>query len=155
MASEANERLCRAAERGDVAEMVHLLAVGADPDAPDGMYGMTPLQLAAFEGHGAAIAALLAAGARVDGVDSSVGNTPLMYAASAGHAAAFTALLAAGADVNYRDNDDDTALHRASLFGRLDAARVLVEAGARTDVRNEDGRLPIDLVRYRLPCSLT
>jgi ankyrin repeat protein len=144
MASEVNERLCQAAEDGDVAGIAAALLAGGDPNAFEGSW--TPLQWAAIHGHVAAIAALLAAGARVDDA-SRLGTTPLMRAAYQGHTAAVAALLAAGADVNHADTNSETALHSASMLGRLDAARALVEAGARTDVRNKEGGRPIDVVR--------
>jgi ankyrin repeat protein len=146
--SSANEKLCDAAGRGDVAEIERQIAAGADPNAFEGTVGfaVTPLQWASVNGHLAAIAVLLKAGARVDGADS-YGRTPLMWAATCGHTAAMNALLAAGADVHRVNNEGDTALHRASANGRLDAARVLLEAGAKADVRNKSGKRPIDVVR--------
>jgi hypothetical protein len=149
MASWANERVCRAAMGGDVAGIAAALLAGADPNAFEGTYGDTPLQLAAMQGRVAAIAALLAAGARVDGTDLD-GSTPLIHAAIHGHTTAIDALLAAGADVHRVDWNVNTALLYASSNGHLDAARVLLEAGARTDVRNEEGRRPIDGVRMPL-----
>jgi hypothetical protein len=145
MASEANDRLCDAAERDDVAGIAAALLVGADPNAFEGT-GYTPLLWAATYGHAAVIAALLAAGARVDAT-GNVGITPLMEAALYGHIAAIDALLAAGADVHRVDNDGGTVLHFALVRGRLDATRVLLDAGARTGVRDRSGKRPIDVVR--------
>jgi hypothetical protein len=146
--SSADDELCDAAERGDVAKIERVIAEGANPNALVDDY--TPLQWAAHYGHLAAIAALLKAGAYVDGVDSA-GFTPLIMAAWYGHRAAIDALVAAGADVHRANNKGNTALHYASMYGRLDAARVLLEAGAQADVRNKDGLLfgnrPIDVVR--------
>jgi ankyrin repeat protein len=150
MASEANERVCRAAMGGDVAGIAAALLAGADANAFDGTRDWTPLLWAAYEGHATAIAALLAAGARVDGVDS-IGNTPLMWAAICGRRAAIDALLAAGADVNHANPSDHRALHVAFRDGHLDAARVLLDAGARTDLRDKDGQRPIDMVRALTP----
>jgi hypothetical protein len=146
MANKASRRLCRAAERGDVAGIAAALLAGADPNAFEDMDdAWTPLQWAAARGHVAAIAALLAAGARVDGTNS-LGGTPLMNAALKGDIAAVAALLAAGAEVNHVDRLGHIALHRASMYGRVEAARVLLEAGARTDLRSKEGNQPIDLV---------
>jgi ferredoxin len=44
------------------------------------------------------------------------------------------------ADVPLADERGDGALHVASAIGRLDAAHVLLEAGAPTDVRNKQRR---------------
>jgi hypothetical protein len=151
MASELDERLRDAADRGDVACIAAALLAGADLEALDGAYVMTPLQWAAYTGHVAAIAALLKAGARVDGMFRDW--TPLILAACRDCTAAMDALLTAGADVHHAGTDGGTALHRASYKGHMDAARLLVEAGARTDVRNEDGQRSIDEVRAPA-CSL-
>jgi ankyrin repeat protein len=155
MWSSANDKLCDAAERGDVAGIERQIAAGADPNACEHTDELTPLQRAAQEGHLAAMAALLNAGARVDGANSG-GWTPLMFATEHGRTVAIAALLAAGADVRRANKDGGTALHSASRSGRLDAARVLLEAGARADVRNKDGKRPIDVVRCpagSLACS--
>jgi ankyrin repeat protein len=144
--ASANERLCDAADRGDVAGIAAALLAGADLEALDGAYVMTPLQWAAYTGHVAAIAALLAAGARVDGTDLD-GSTPLIYAAIHGHTSATDALLAAGADMHRVDRNGDTALHLTSSYSHVDAARLLLDAGARADVRSNDNKRPIDVVR--------
>jgi hypothetical protein len=144
--ANVNNKLCRAAERGDDAEIERQIAAGADPNVNEGTGKWTPLQEAARKGHSAAISLLLKAGARVDGAHSS-GNTPLMCAALYGRTAAVNALLAAGADVHGADIIGHTALHRALMWGNVDTSRVLLEAGARTDVRNSDDQQPIDVVR--------
>jgi hypothetical protein len=149
MASEANDRLCRAAMDDDVPSIAAALLAGADPNALDGGFGMTPLQWAVSYGHLAAITALLAAGARADSPDR-MSDTPLDLAASRGHTAAVNALLAAGADLHRADNGGYTALHRASRNGHMYAARVLLDAGARMDVRNVEGKRPIDVVSVLL-----
>jgi hypothetical protein len=152
MADELNTWLVHVAEDGDVAGIAAALLAGADPNAFEMTNGMTPLQRAAHNGHVAAIAALLAAGARVDGANT-FGTTPLMVAVLPGSTAALDALLAAGADVHHVNNGGYTALHWASMAGHLDAARVLLEAGARTDVRNREGKRPVDVVRPPLARS--
>jgi ankyrin repeat protein len=150
--SDADYKLCAAARSGDVAEIERQIAAGANPNAFEGAADDTPLQRAAANGHVAGIAALLKAGARVDGANS-FGVTPLMRAAWQGHTAAIDALVAAGADVHRASNTGNTALHVASMSGHLDAAHVLLEAGARTDVRNKEGKRPIDMVRVPLARS--
>lgn len=39
--------------------------------------------------------------------------------------------------------DSDTAIHLAALYGHADCVRVLLEAGARADVADADGALPL------------
>jgi hypothetical protein len=146
MESEANERLCEATRDGDVAGIAAALLAGADPNAFEGTQVWTPLHCAAAYDHVAAIAALLAAGAHVDGVNMD-GTTPLMYTAIYGRRAAMDALVAAGADVRRANNLGHTALHWASVYGRVDTARVLLDAGVRSNVRSNNGKRPIDVVR--------
>jgi ankyrin repeat protein len=146
MASGANDRLCRAAARGDVADIAAALLAGAGPNAFEGTAAWTPLLRASSRGHVAAIAALLSAGAHVNCVDRD-GTTPLMWAAGNGHTATVDVLLVAGADVQHTSINGNTALHRASAWCQLGVARVLLEAGARTGVRNKYGKRPIDEVR--------
>jgi len=76
-------------------------------------------------------------------------DVKLRDAAGGGNVGEIERLIAAGADVHRADKDGDTALHAASRNGHVDAARVLLEAGAKTDVRNKWGKRPIDVVRDR------
>ena len=61
--------------------------------------GVTPVYIAAQEGHKAIVSALLAAGADKNAAIKD-GATPLFVAAQQGHEAAVSALLAADADMN-------------------------------------------------------
>jgi ankyrin repeat protein len=54
-------------------------------------------------------------------------------------------LLDHGAHVNAREEDFLTALHLASLHGRLDVVKVLLDRGADIDARDIDGRTPSGL----------
>jgi len=148
---EVDQQLCDAARGGDVEGISLALLAGADVNANEGSWRMTPLQSAARNGHVATVEALLAAGAHVDGVDA-LGWTPLMFAAFTGHAAVVSAQLAAGADVHRVDRGGDKALHWACFHGHVDCARALLDAGARADVRNRHGRRPIDVVSAVLGC---
>jgi ankyrin repeat protein len=147
MASEAKERMCLALMHGDVAGVAAALLAGADPNALVGDW--TPLHDAAAYGVVAAIDVLLAAGARLHFAGRH-GFTALMNAALMGQTAAVDALLAAGANVHDAGENGNTVLHWASRSGHLDTARALLEAGARTDLRNKEGKRPIDVVRLRL-----
>ena len=53
-------------------------------------------------------------------------------------------LLRAGADVNDGDGAM-TALHAAALFDRPDMAGWLIKHGARLDVKNYEGKTPLEL----------
>ena len=55
------------------------------------------------------------------------------------------AAIESGADVNAFDSDGRTALHQAVRQGNLRLARVLLEHGARVDIRDNDGELAGEL----------
>ena len=59
------------------------------------------------------------------------------------------AMIAAGADVNMRDNSGGTALMDALAGGHLSVAMTLLNAGARADVRANDGRTPASVANER------
>ena len=56
-------------------------------------------------------------------------------------------LLDHGADPNVRTPlyGHATPLHHASQSGRIDIARLLLEHGASVEVKDEDGRTPLDV----------
>jgi ankyrin repeat protein len=109
-----------------------LLAHGA---SIAGKLGTTALELAARDDDGDILELLLKRGV-------SVKHTlALHYAASAGKAASIRRLLHAGAavdEVNHADHDY-TPLIEACQENQLEAARALVEAGARVDQFDADG----------------
>ena len=55
--------------------------------------------------------------------------------------------LQGGGDLLAKDPYGSTPLHVACLFGRADAAELLLEAGADLDVTNNDGKRPEDLLQ--------
>jgi ankyrin repeat protein len=143
---------------------------GADPNAPitgkipsrcangcyaAGVEGATPLWRAARENDVAAVALLLSAGAdpRLPARD---GSTPLMVAAGQAwrdeHSlgteresiAAITLLLATGLDVNETNAAGQTALHGAAGRGAAAVVKLLVDNGARLDIKDKLNRTPLD-----------
>ena len=52
-------------------------------------------------------------------------------------------LIVDGADVNARDDDGDTALHRAVFAEHPDNCRALIDAGADVNAQDHDGRTPL------------
>ena len=140
-----------------------LLALGADPNATDAT-GATPLTTASQEqANAAVIAALLEAGAKLDfltaintgrhdeaeamlrddpariGPDGA-DTTALHLAVSKKNLAAIRWLLAHGVAVSARRSMWDcshTALHMTVESGAIDIARLLLEAGADPNVRDD------------------
>ena len=77
---------------------------------------MTPLHLAAKEGHAVVVRALLDGNAKVDAKNED-DMTPLHLAAKKGHAVVARMLLEKKADVNAEDEDGVTPLHLAAEEG--------------------------------------
>lgn len=99
-----------AAARGNVAALNRLIrAGGADLDAQDGMFGVTPLGWTAVKGHPEATRALLEAGADPDVIYRD-GHVPLHTAAFFGRADVAALLIEHDADVNARNLTGETPL---------------------------------------------
>jgi ankyrin repeat protein len=157
-----------AAMRGhkDVVEL--LLANGADVNAEDN-FGETPLHCAA-DGNKDLVALLLSKGANVNATDRA-GVTPLDIAASAGHKDVAELLIANKAEVNIhdavdlgdleklkallkenpylvsrKDNNGETPLHLAALYGSREAAEVLLANNADVNAKDNYGRTPLQMM---------
>jgi ankyrin repeat protein len=61
-------------------------------------------------------------------------------------------MLAKGLDIDAQDGDGWTLLHQAVVFVRQDMVNLLLERHARTDIKNKDGFIPLQLnYNVRLP----
>ncbi|XP_072320879.1 putative palmitoyltransferase ZDHHC13 [Eucyclogobius newberryi] len=134
-----------AIRQGHLQMVIQLMRYGADPSIADGE-GYRALHLAILFQHMAIAAYLMAKGQEVDTQDCN-GQTPLMLAAQkiigpepthflVRHEASVTA-----ADASSRN----TPLHCAVLAGNVDAAHILLEAGASVDAQNINGHTPLDV----------
>ena len=107
------ERLHRAAQDGDFAEVERLLSVGYQPNEFDEL-GKTPLHYAAEGGHLQLIELLIASGADVNANDERViGNTALREVAANCSYEVAKLLIDAGADPTIPGWMQITALHKA------------------------------------------
>jgi ankyrin repeat protein len=113
--------LADAARNGDTAAIRRLVADGADPNAPSGGNGWTPLLHAIHKHQNASVAALIDAGADVNRPDAKR-LTPLMMAAGYGYDDTVQLLLSRHADPTIRDLDGGTALDWA-MTGMTDIDR--------------------------------
>ena len=120
-------------------------------------YGATPFFLAAKSVDVPLMQTLLELGADPF-VPNVEGDTPLMVAAGVGvysqgespgepeeSAEAVKMLLDLGAQVNDVDRSGETALHGPAWRGSNEAVMLLVNAGAKLDVRNNRGWLPLTI----------
>ena len=103
----------------------------------DGRHFVTPLIIAAHNGHGKSVKILLRFGAEIETrgtlkIENEVkeGCTPLWGAAAADHLAVVELLLEQNADVDGKTSTRSTPLRVAAHEGHLDVVRCLVESGA-------------------------
>ncbi len=137
VATAAETSLLDAAERGDRAAAMRLLASGANVNDP-GPDGTTALMWAASNEDLELVRALIKAGANVS-LKNQFGTTALTEAAIIGSAPVIEALLKAGADPNTKNPEGETPLMAVARAGKVDAARRLLEAGADVNAKEEWG----------------
>jgi len=126
--------LAEAARRGDVAEVLELLAEGGlDIDA-ESRDGTPALHWLVRLGARDAVDRLIAAGADVNAANR-YGLRPLHVAIEAGDAALVRALLEAGADPTLPDRAQEPPLMLAARVGEPAIAAALLEHGADADAR--------------------
>ena len=127
-AGQHSPTLLEAAEHGDRAASLRLLAKGANPNAP-GPDKTTAIMYAAANGDLDLVRALIKAGANVT-LKNQLGTSALTEAAIIGATPVIDALLKAGADPNTRNPEGETPLMAVARGGHVDAARRLLEAHA-------------------------
>ncbi len=143
-----------AAANGNAAIVEALIAAGADPNTTPPA-GEPVVMTAARAGSVDTVRCLISHGADVNAHERWLGETALIWAAAANHADVVSLLVASGARLDDRSNPADfprrqtglvvlprghwTALMYAARQGALDAARVLVDAGADLDLADPDG----------------
>ncbi|KAI0968538.1 ankyrin repeat-containing domain protein, partial [Xylaria arbuscula] len=125
--------LYRAVEAANLEMCLCLLELKADPNHEEavleGYNKMSPLRLAAGEGHEAIVKLLLGHGAKIEAHDIW-GNTPLHFAANYGRLAACKVLVNAGADINVCHLEGDNVVTTAARCGHLEVVRYLLSQGA-------------------------
>ncbi len=122
-----------------------LLQHGADPSAVTNH--KTPLHLVALENTPEIAEILLKHGAKLNAVDN-ISMTPLMYAALKHSIEVLAVLIKAGADLTQRAEGGMTALHISAVTAdprAEETVRLLCEAGAPMDIKDEQGMCPIHL----------
>ena len=115
----------------------------------DGSHFVTPLIIAAHNGHLNSVKILLGYGAQIDArgtlkIADEVrkGCTPLSAAAASGHLDVVKLFINEGAFVDLQDEDGDTALHYAVKGGHLEIVSVLLALGA-SQLPNNLGLTPL------------
>jgi uncharacterized protein len=98
------------------------------------------LMFAAINGHLEIASALIDAGADVN----KTGWAPLHYAATKGHVGMIELLLENHAYIDTESPNLTTPLMMAAMYGTVQALKVLLEAGADPQLKNEQGLTAID-----------
>ena len=81
----------------------------------------------------------IAAGTDINQKDPLGGSSPLISAALFGRTEMARILIDAGADVDFRNNDESTALHTAAFFCRPEIVQMLLAHGADKSIKNNYG----------------
>ena len=105
-----------------------------------------------------AAADLVAVNAASVNEQDDMGRTPLHFACAYDAHDVLVEILNASpsevrADLELRDAKANTALHYAAGYGRLDAVKSLVEAGADVKAKNDSGKTAADLAKMGKQCD--
>ncbi|XP_012528978.2 protein TANC2 isoform X3 [Monomorium pharaonis] len=148
------------AANGSTATVSALLARGANPTAVN-MKGLSPLMLAAKEGHWGTAERLLQGDLSIstDTVSDEtmslleqrdlVGRTALMFAASEGHTNLLELFLDKGSILETKDKEGLTALSWACIRGSITAVQMLLDRGSDVNTNDNSGRTPLDLAAFQ------
>ena len=145
---EGETALMKASKYGDVATVTDLLSKRADVHLVNST-GETALILASQAGNNDIVKELLAAGSNIH--HRSHAGTAIIMAAQEGHTEVLKTLIKAGANINDVNTDsNDTPLHLVLKHIRESnhlktLVQLLVEAGAKIKVKNNDYRTPLSL----------
>ncbi|XP_033181902.1 ankyrin repeat and SOCS box protein 15-like [Anabas testudineus] len=145
--SKVNSQACNgesvlldAAGSGNTACIQLLLDNGANPNLPS-ITGHLPIHKAAYAGHYDALKMLIPLTSKK--AIKEAGQSPVHSAAEGGHTLCLQLLLACGFDVNYRMNTRNSEnyrdMRRSALYfavsnGDVECTRLLLKAGAKTDL---------------------
>ena len=144
--------LWAAVHEGDTGGIELALQSGANVNEPNpAQLGETVLHLAASKGFVGCVDLLLSRGAR-SSVRSNSGATPLHLGAEGGDVGVVKSLVRSGADVNADCYPDClwTPLYFAAAHGHYDAAKFLLENGARVHLKDDMDLSPLDVAeRWR------
>ncbi len=147
-----SQTVMAATNQGNLEKVKQLMGEGADvntvyPHVNSFLDGHTPLIVAARDNHTEIVSELLKAGAKVRVEDWVFKGAPIHKATYNGNPEILKIL------IEHPDIDIDiqgaingyTPLHDALWHGYAECAEILVNAGARLDLKGHDGKTPLDI----------
>jgi ankyrin repeat protein len=143
-ATDKLKALTESYDFGNISRSRRLIKAGADVNVIN-KYGVTPLFMAAQNGHLEIVILLLKAGADVNIANKESGISPLWIASQQGHSEIIRMLLKAGADVNVTQKASGiTPLWMAAQNGHSRIVWLMLEAGADVNAAHkESGITPL------------
>lgn len=139
-----DDRLMKAAERGDVEKVSSILAKkGVHPGKLD-VEGRSAFHVVASKGNLECLNAILTHGIDVATKDSA-GRNALHLAAKYGHALCLQKLLQYNCPTEHADLQGRTALHDAAMADCPSSIQLLCDHGASVNAKDVDGRTPLVL----------
>lgn len=125
---------------------IELIDSGADLELADS-FGKTALLAAVNGGHEGMVKLLLKCGADINVVNHQ-GETVVYLAISRDNGAMISTLINAGADINRTPKTNgDTPIHKAAKEGAVNAVKVLLDAGANTEITDFHGNRPLRVAK--------
>ncbi|KAB0401221.1 hypothetical protein E2I00_007233 [Balaenoptera physalus] len=139
-----DDRLMKAAERGDVEKVSSLLAKkGVNPGKLD-VEGRSAFHVVASKGNLECLNAILIHGVDITTSDTA-GRNALHLAAKYGHALCLQKLLQYSCPTEHVDLQGRTALHDAAMADCPSSIQLLCDHGAAVNTKDVDGRTPLVL----------
>ncbi|XP_060009223.1 uveal autoantigen with coiled-coil domains and ankyrin repeats isoform X3 [Lagenorhynchus albirostris] len=139
-----DDRLMKAAERGDVEKVSSILAKkGVNPGKLD-VEGRSAFHVVASKGNLECLNAILIHGIDITTSDTA-GRNALHLAAKYGHALCLQKLLQYSCPTEHVDLQGRTALHDAAMADCPSSIQLLCDHGASVNTRDVDGRTPLVL----------
>uniref|UniRef100_A0A8C9DLR8 Uveal autoantigen with coiled-coil domains and ankyrin repeats n=1 Tax=Prolemur simus TaxID=1328070 RepID=A0A8C9DLR8_PROSS len=139
-----DDRLMKAAERGDVEKVSSILAKkGVNPGKLD-VEGRSAFHVVASKGNLECLNALLIHGVDITTSDTA-GRNALHLAAKYGHALCLQKLLQYNCPTEHVDLQGRTALHDAAMADCPSSIQLLCDHGASVNAKDVDGRTPLVL----------
>ncbi|XP_004912642.1 uveal autoantigen with coiled-coil domains and ankyrin repeats isoform X3 [Xenopus tropicalis] len=139
-----DERLMRAAERGDAEKVSSTLAKkGVNPSKLD-LEGRTAFHVVASKGHLECLNLILVHGVDLTAPDAA-GRNALHLSAKYGHSLCLQKLLQFNCPTENVDLQGRTALHDAAMSDCCSSVQLLCDHGASVNAKDGDGRAPVAL----------